>query len=369
VKSGRAGKNVIIILGVTVSLFAAVLVGTPFLFDLGLERWIVSRGMEVGRVGNIDFNPFTGRLVLDNLVVEARSGRTLSIAKVSLAFSWKQLFKRRLYLKELALHDAYMLVDKAGESVFRAGGFILPEPAAPQKEDKPGWDMGIGVLTLQNATIAYDTPELGATLHLDQYSLKGLETWDREKKVRMALRGRVNESTLEVRAEGRPLAPVKTWKGRIVLEGGPLELFAKMEELREYSPAGFVDLELELEAQANEDNSMAFAVGGTAALRQFHAVYGNRELQQEQLSWQGRLEGERSAAKGFDLALEGELNGTRLVVDDSASALHLLLGAFSWQGKARLGGQPEKLSLHMEADLAVSDFEAADGKMVPPFWP
>ncbi len=359
-KSGRAGKSVIIILGVTVSLFAAVLVGTPYLLDLGLERWIVSRGVEVGRIENIDFNPFTGRLSMDNLVVETRSGRTLSITKASLAFSWKQLFKKRLYLRELTLYDAYMLVDKAGDSVFRAGGFILPDPAAPKKEDEPGWEAGIDVLTLQNATIEYDTPELEATFHLDQYSLKGLETWNKEKKTELKLRGRVNESTLQIRAEGRPLGVVKTWKGRIVLAGFPLELFAKMEGLKEYNPAGIVDLDLDLEAQMNEDNSMAFAAGGTAGLRQFHATDGSRELQQGQLTWKGSLEGERSAAKDLSLALEGQLKGARLVLDNSTSALHLQLGAFSWQGKARVGLQQEKLSIDMGADFAVSDIEAND---------
>jgi hypothetical protein len=115
-------KPFMIALAVIVVLFLAGLIGTPYLIDLGLERWIASHGPEIGRVENIDFNPFSGRLSMDNLVVETKGGRTLSVTHAYLAFSWKQLFRKQLYLKELVLQDTFMLVDRLEESGFRIGG-------------------------------------------------------------------------------------------------------------------------------------------------------------------------------------------------------------------------------------------------------
>ena len=61
-KSNHFKKPFIIVLAVIVVLFLAGLIGTPYLIDLGLERWIASQGPEIGEVENIDFNPFSGRL-------------------------------------------------------------------------------------------------------------------------------------------------------------------------------------------------------------------------------------------------------------------------------------------------------------------
>jgi hypothetical protein len=71
-------KTLIITLALIVGFFLAVLIGTPYLIDMGLERWIASQGPEIGKVDNIDFNPFSGRLSMDNLVVETKGGRTSS---------------------------------------------------------------------------------------------------------------------------------------------------------------------------------------------------------------------------------------------------------------------------------------------------
>lgn len=360
-KSSRFKKPFIIVLAVIVLLFVAGLIGTPYLIDLGLERWISSRGPEIGKVENIDFNPFTRKLSMDNLVVETKGGRTLSISHASLSFSWKQLFKKQLYIKELELHDTFMLVDKLEESGFRVGGLILNELiGSGAKSDKPSWEVGIGVFELQNAKIEYDTPELVATYHLDRYSLKGLETWNKQKPVQMEFWGRINESPVQVRAEVKPLDAVKTWKGNIVLEKGSLELFAKLEGLQEYKPSGTINLNLDLDVQIQEDVTIGLSAGGTVTLKQFQAEYENYRLQQEQIAWQGNIAGNRSAGQGLILSIDGQLTGTHLALDDSPASLDLMLGAFSWQGKTQVNLLKEELSVNMEADLSISDFKADD---------
>ena len=216
--SKRFKKSFILFLAIIAVLFVTGLIVTPYLIDMGLERWIASRGPEIGQVENIDFNPFSGRLSMDNLVVETQSGRTLNITHASLKFSWRQLFKKQLYLSELVLRDTFMLVDHLEETGLRVGGLILRELLGSQeKSDAPGWEVGIGVFELQDARIEYDTPEFVATYSIDRYSLSGLETWNRDKSVDMEFTGRINESPIRVKAEVKPLAVVKSWKGNIIL--------------------------------------------------------------------------------------------------------------------------------------------------------
>ena len=68
-----------------------VLIGTPYIIDRELNKWIVSRGPERSQADNVDFNPFTGKFALYNLQVETQQGQTLHIPKAYLQFSWQWL--------------------------------------------------------------------------------------------------------------------------------------------------------------------------------------------------------------------------------------------------------------------------------------
>jgi hypothetical protein len=360
-ESNRFKKPLIITLAIIVVLFLAGLIGTPYLIDLGLERWIASQGPEIGKVENVDFNPFTGRLSMDNLVVETQSGRTLNITHAYLQFSWKQLFKKQLYLKELVLQDVFMLVDRLEESGFRVGGLILSELAGSEnKSDKPGWEVGIEIFKMQNAKIEYDTPELIATYFIDQYTLKGLETWNKKKPVQMAYQGRINESQVQVQLEVVLLDVVKSWKGNIVLENGSLELVSKVRGLQEYGPKGSIDIDLNLDAQMQEDTSIAFAAEGTASLKQLQLQYEQYGLLQEEFAWKGRIAGNRTAEQKLTVTVDGELSGKSMALDDSVNSLQLMLGAFIWHGKAGISQQNDPFTVTMESEFEGDSVLAKD---------
>jgi hypothetical protein len=362
-KYRRFIKPLIITCAVIAALFLVGLIGTPYLIDLGLERWIASQGPEIGQVENIDFNPFTGRLSMDNLVVETQSGRTLNISHAYLQFSWKQLFKKQLYLSELVLRDTFMLVDHLEESGLRVGGLILSELLGSQKKsDAPGWEVGIGVFELQDARIEYDTKEFVATYSIDKYSLSGLETWDKEKPVDMQLAGRINESPIRVKAEVKPLAAVKSWKGNIILENVALELFAKLEGLQKYAPSGALDLDLDLDVQMHEDAAISLAAAGKVTVKQLLGRYEEYRLRQEQIAWQGSITGKRTEEEGMKLVVDGQLTGSGLEIDDRATSLHVMLGALNWQGKAEVNQQKEDISVIMNAGMDLNGIKADDRK-------
>jgi len=362
-KSNRFKKPIIISFVVIGLLFLAGLLGTPYLIDLGLERWIASQGPEIGQVENIDFNPFSARMSMDNLVVETKSGRTLNISHASLQFSWKQLFRKQLYLEELTLQGAYMLVDHLGERGLRVGGLILSELAgAEPKADKPGWEVGINRFTLQDAKIAYDTPELKATYVIDRYTLTGLETWNKKKAVKMAFQGRINESPVQVDAEIIPFDTVKGWKGSIVLKDGSLELISKVRGLQEYAPAGTLDLDLQLDARLQANGDISFEAEGALALNRMQLRYEKYGVQQEQFAWQGSIAGSKTAEQGMELTVDGQLTGSGLVMADSATSLQFILGALNWQGMAEVNQHGKDLSVIMKADLDVNDIKADDRK-------
>jgi hypothetical protein len=354
-------KPFLIAFAVICVFFLAVLIGTPYLIDIGLERWIASRGPEIVQVENIDFNPFSGRLSMDNLLVESKSGRMFNIPHAYLAFSWKQLFKKQLYLKELVLQEPFMLVDQLEDKGLRVGGLILKElTGTGEKSDEPGWEVGIGRFALQNARIEYDTPELAATYFIDQYTLTGLETWNRKKAVEMVLAGSINESPVHIRAEVKPLDTVKSWKGSIVLEKGSLELFSKVRGLQEYTPSGTIAIDLQLDAQMQEDGFITLDAEGAVALNKLQLQYEGNGLKQENIAWQGSMAGSKTAEQKLTIEVDGKLAGNDLALESSVNSLQVQLGAFSWQGKAGISQQEESLAVTMESGFDGDDVSVRD---------
>ncbi|NOQ66995.1 MAG: DUF748 domain-containing protein [Desulfobacterales bacterium] len=323
-KNHRIKKSFIIAFAVLAFLFLIVLIGTPYIIDMGLERWIASQGPEISQIENIDFNPFTGRFAMDNLVMETQSGRTLNISHAYLQFSWKQLFRKQLYLKELTVQGAYLLVDHLGERGLRVGGLILSELVGEEsKADTPGWEVGIANFELQNARVEYNTPQLKATYFIDQYSLTGLETWNKKKAVKMTFQGRINESQIQVDAEVVPFDTVKSWKGTLILKEGSLELVSRVHGLQKYQPSGTIDLDLQLDAKLQENGVINVDAQGSVELNKLQISHGGYSINQKQIAWKGKVAGKREQ-DDFKLAMTADLNGSRLRISAKENDQDLL---------------------------------------------
>jgi hypothetical protein len=178
----------------------------------------------------------------------------------------------------------------------------------------------------------------------------------------MELSGRINESPIRVKAEVKPLAVVKSWKGNILLENVPLELFVKLEGLQEYEPSGVLDLDLDLDMQMHKDVTIAFAANGELSVKQLHGRYEEYGVRQEQIAWQGSITGSRAAEEGMKLGVDGQLTGSGLEIDANATSLQFILGAIDWQGKAKVIQQGEDIFVTMKADMDANDIKAYDRK-------
>src|SRR5210317_1272454 len=60
-------------------LAAAILISLPYGIEYAVEQWLLSHGLEVARVEDADFNPFTGTLVLHNLHANIAESQVLHV--------------------------------------------------------------------------------------------------------------------------------------------------------------------------------------------------------------------------------------------------------------------------------------------------
>jgi hypothetical protein len=121
-------KRWFVILTVTLVLFAALLVGTPFLIKHLARQWLLENGGSEVQFRDVDFNPFSGTLVLKDLDVKVDQETTLSFASAGLDLAWLPLFHKQIKVQSVELAGFRMVVDN--RDMLRIGGIRLPEAGA-----------------------------------------------------------------------------------------------------------------------------------------------------------------------------------------------------------------------------------------------
>jgi hypothetical protein len=305
------------------ALFAFVLITTPYVINIGIERWMMSRGDGEVQIEDVDFNPFSGRVSMDNLVVETENGRTLHIPHAFLRFSWKQLFDKHVYIKELVVRDTFLVVDKFEEVGFRVGGLIVQEiVGATDNDDAPTWGVGIDRFELINSRVEYQTPEITATYHIDQYILTGLESWNdidqyiltgleswnEDNRVVFELQGRIDDSPIMVKTKFIPFAAERSWDGILSLHNGSLALFTKA-----LSPGmpmtGSIDIDTKVQASLQRDGTLHFATDGNIGTEQLAMEYDRNNISLAELNWQGKLTGKIMPSQKMTVKLDDSCAG------------------------------------------------------------
>jgi outer membrane protein OmpA-like peptidoglycan-associated protein len=349
----------LIILGIG-AFVAIVLTSTPYFVEIGMEKWLNTHGHGDALVENVDFNPFTGRLSMDNLVVETVSGRVLQIPHAVLKFSWKQLFAKHVYLEELMVQDTSLVVDRFEDVGFRVGGLILRELVGKtDKSSPPTWGVGIDRFDLVNSRVEYQTPEITATYFIDQYTLTGLKSWDAQNTVTLELEGKIDESPVHIRATVVPFDTVRSWDGTLSLQDGSLALLAKA-FAPELPLTGRMDIDTKLKVVLQQDGTLQFATEGTVGMQQLATEYENTKISEKELNWQGKLTGTKLPNQDMTLDVDGRLVGRDLGVTPPASGSVFQLAGFHLQGQTSLTQHDDTLTVNLTAGLTGENTRIAD---------
>ena len=89
-----------------------LLIAIPIGMDYGIERYFLTHGAYQTDVEDVDFNLFTRRLVIKNLIVQVGKEKVLTVAKAGFTFAWSSLFKKRFLIQELYLSDSDIAIEE-----------------------------------------------------------------------------------------------------------------------------------------------------------------------------------------------------------------------------------------------------------------
>ncbi|MFZ0134423.1 MAG: hypothetical protein WAK95_17935, partial [Desulfobacterales bacterium] len=107
-----SGLAIALMLGLLVIFFLL-----PPTIKWGMEKWLESQGQLKAEVQDVDFNLFTGNLVVHSLVTQREDAGGLQAQRVALELAFFPIFKKRLLLDEMSLTDVTLEVVREDSGV------------------------------------------------------------------------------------------------------------------------------------------------------------------------------------------------------------------------------------------------------------
>ena len=337
-------------------IFLGVLIGLPFLIQQQARIWLEDNGGERVVIRDVDFNPFTGELVLKNLLIEVEDRQPLHFDSARLELEWLPLVKKRIDVQAVELQGFYLLINN--EDILRIGGILLPAAGSEAEEtsaETSPWLAGIHTLTLKDFTLVYHDAALDQKVYIDSLELSTLKQWDPEIPAVLEYRGAVNEAAVQLDAKMAPFAQTPTFKGTISIDKLSLTDFEPLAKPALETLDGLlsVDGSFEIE-QANGDIRVRKA--GELALEGIDIAQEQMALQNRSLGWDGNIDFIfNSASSQSQLKAQGEL--TVEDTDVQHELLKLTNQMLAWDGvtDVTLDSVAGRTHVNSEGELKIED--------------
>jgi flagellar motor protein MotB len=151
-------------------LAAVSIVAMPFGIQYALVSWLEGDNPGSATIENVDFNPFTGSLLIEDLSVQEKTGRRLKLQHVSLNLEISKLFTKRIQLRSLEMHDSHLDVLQTKTGSFQLAGLPQQTQSKPSPDSQSRWQFGADDITIKNTRIRFHRPR-----GQEEFSLKTLQ--------------------------------------------------------------------------------------------------------------------------------------------------------------------------------------------------
>ena len=266
-------RRLLISVGIVFVFLVLVIVLLPIGIQYGTVAWLEGDGKRKANIENVDFNPFTGKLLIQGLNVEEPTGRRLELPRVFLHLKLGELFRKRILFQVLELQGGFLEVQQATDGAITLSG--LPEPTPPKEpSDAPsGWQIGVNSVAIERLQIRFHAAENQETINLQKLQIENLAQWQSEPPAQIETTVKLGDATLK--ATGTAFIFNETPSADVKLSIRSIDLarfgkFIKGTALKEVT--GLFSAELGIQGKITKNKKIAAGLLGSLELDQLTAL-------------------------------------------------------------------------------------------------
>lgn len=365
------GRKLSLTLTVLLLVVLLVLVMLPYGIKWALQDQLRERGAASAAIGDVNFNPFKGTLVIRDLDVRAPDGGQLRARYVFVDIDWLGLFERHVNLRNLQLNSADVTLRLEADGKWYLAGLSEPivdpdRPAEPEPDaEAPAWTVQLQSLSLQSTRLGYAMPRWEAGLDIDALEILQFNTRDVDQAAHIDFSGELNDAPVKITAELSPFAATPEYRLNTRIQALGLSQFQAYLPEGWRLAAGQFTVDGDWRIRQSEAAAWAIDYTGRLGLAEVDLGHPEMKLSSQALDWDGTLgltlpAGEAAPA----LTLDGELSNTGLDLQATAPGLSVQREQMTFTGRVEIAdlGDPTGLSLTGSVDnrgLRVQQLEPA----------
>jgi hypothetical protein len=325
-----------ILSAIAVVLGIVVLIVTPIVLQRIVVNALIDKGQHDATIGNIDFNPFTGRVLLETLEADSDPEGTLNVGRIELELEWFPLLRQRAVVQRVTIEDVDLHVGLHEDGQIYVGQMTFGGRKAKTPSDPLGWGFGADELVLRNATIDIGLPDINNLLHIREAHFDTLRSWDKDNPVPFRIDATANDATIQLEGSAQPFTRMITVDSRVRLGQYSLGRIAPLlEAAKVYAFDGKIDVDLNVEATIDlTDKTLKHRAEGEFGFTDFTIATHIVEMSLGTFAWNGSLDGE-GPFSALALNADGSFTATQAMVrriDGPA----FVPDTFDWNGNLAL---------------------------------
>jgi outer membrane protein OmpA-like peptidoglycan-associated protein len=205
-------------LGVTVLLIGSVIIFVlPPTIRWGIEKWLESHGRLEAQVENVDFNLFSGNLVVHSLLAERNGEGGFRWARAALEIPFLRLVKKRIIFDNLSFTKARFSIVREKNGDLYVAGFRFKKAAvqsAPQ-QDESEWEIGFGNINLDHVSIRYRTPKFEREILIRSAHVDAMHSWNPSASGSFSAELAVGGGIIAIEGSAQPYGPQASVKAQL----------------------------------------------------------------------------------------------------------------------------------------------------------
>jgi hypothetical protein len=308
-------------------LVLLVLVLLPEIIRSGIKRWYIEQGAEKISIRDVDFNPFTGRLVVKRVRVERGGSVLLRLKQASMRVDWWPLWKRRLRISAISLSGLELHAVERKDGSYRVAAISLsPAVNSDRKKTKTvkGKEWGVAVESLQvsDSAIILHRRNIATRLDITSLKLANLNSWNTEREMTLDASGSLDKGKFSIQGTGRPFQATRRFRMSLRFEGLSLSRLNRQFETDVLLGKGLLSINGVLSLGLTGKGAPLFEYKGKLQVSQLDASYADLRAGLSELRWAGRIY--NSNSEKLMPAANGRLVADGLSIIDRKKELELL---------------------------------------------
>ncbi|TVT56780.1 MAG: DUF748 domain-containing protein [Sedimenticola thiotaurini] len=349
--------NLLTTLALVAALFAITLTLLPHAIGYGIKELIKTQGGEQITLGNVDFNPFTAALRIEDLRISRETKEQLILPELELHLEWLPLWKKQVVITGLSLSDVEMqlLHDTQGKQI-TVGGMLFDLFQDESAERGTAWNLKLDQIKLKQVSLTYRAPQLSTQLTVNELTLKGINTADTEEPLSLDFEGAIEKASVKLHGELTPLSAAPAFTGEVSIKDLTLAPYSQILKSRIDQIKGILTTKGKLSIQQHATQLPETTYNGTLTLNDFLVADSHHNLSGSGLIWKGNLQ-----IKPDNALVEGSLNTKNIQYQNNAD-LSYQHAKTDWSGRLTLHSKAEENTIKgsgklilMQPDLKLVD--------------